>query len=269
MAKDRVDARRGRRANVVKKAAAPSKTPLYAVLVVVGLVGIGALAYVASRPKNAATTVDPATIVAGEPQGYLLGNPNAPVQVIEFADFECPACGQFATLAEPDIRKRLVEPGTISYRFYDYPLPMHKNTWMASNAAACADEQGKFWEMHDQLFNAQDQWNGQATSRPKSKFQDYAKAIGLDADKWEACYDARKYEPRIKANEQMATKRGASQTPTFVIGNKMIGGAISYDRFKALVDSALVLAKADTGKAMPSGDTARSATVPAKGPGGQ
>jgi protein-disulfide isomerase len=253
---------------VKKKAKAPSKTPFYAALAVIAVVGVGALAFVASRPKNATTTVDPATIVAGEPQGYLLGKPDAPVQVIEFADFECPACGQFATLAEPDIRKRLIEPGIISYRFYDFPLPMHKNTWAASNAAACADEQGKFWEMHDQLFNAQDQWNGEATSRPKSKFQEYAKAMGLDVGKWEACFDARKYQGRIKANEQMAEKRGASQTPTFVIGNKMVGGAISFDHFKALVDSAMVLAKADTSKAKPNGDTTRSVAVPAKGPGG-
>ena len=254
---------------VKKSKKAQSKTPFYALLAVVAVVGVAALAYVATRPKAVAKTVDPATVVAGEPQGYLLGKPDAPVQVIEFADFECPACGQFATLSEPDIRKRLIEPGTISYRFYDYPLSMHRNTWPASNAAACADEQGKFWEMHDVLFNAQDQWNGQATSRPKSKFKDYAKTIGLDVGKWEACYDAQKYQPRIKANEQMATKRGASQTPTFVIGNKMVGGAISYDNFKALVDSALVLAKADTAKKPAAGgDTAKKVTVPAKGPGG-
>ena len=271
MAKDRLEAGRGRRPDVVKKSKAGSKsnTPFYAVLAIVAVAGIGALAYVATRPKNVATTVETPAIAAGEAQGYLLGKPDAPVQVIEFADFECPACGQFATLAEPDIRKRLIEPGTISYRFYDYPLPMHKNTWPASNAAACADEQGKFWEMHDQLFDAQDQWNGSATSRPKSIFQGYAKALGLDVSKWEACYDAKKYEPRIRANEQMAVKRGASQTPTFVIGNKMVGGAISYDHFKSLVDSALVLAKSDTSKARPSGDTTRSTAVPAKNPGGQ
>jgi len=254
---------------VVKKSRRKSNTPFYAALAIIGVVGIGALAYVASRPKNVAKTVDPAAVIAGEPQGYLLGKPDAPVQVIEFADFECPACAQFATLSEPDVRKRLVEPGLISYRFYDYPLAMHKNTWHASNAAACADEQGKFWEMHDQLFNEQDRWNGQATSRPKSQFQGYAKAIGLNVDKWEQCYDARKYEPRIKANEQMAIKRGASQTPTFVIGNQMVGGAISYDRFKAMVDSALVLAKSAPPAAGASGDTAKSTAVPAKGPGGQ
>src|SRR5262249_24314124 len=98
---------------------------------------------------------------------------------------------------------------------------------------------------------------------------EYAKAIGLDVGKWEACYDARKYQSRIKANEQMAEKRGAGQTPTFVIGNKMVGGAISFDHFKALVDSALVLAKADSAKPKPSADTARRATNPAKGPAGQ
>ena len=268
MAKDRVDAGRGRRADVVKKSKSSSKTPFYAAIAVVALFGVGALAYVASRPKNVATTVDAAKIVPGEPQGYLLGKPDAPVQVIEFADFECPACGQFATLSEPDIRKRLIDAGTISYRFYDYPLPMHKNTWAASNAAAFADEQGKFWEMHDQLFNAQDQWNGQATSRPKGKFKEYVKALGLNVDQWEACFDARKYQARIKANELMATKRGAAQTPTFVIGDKMIGGAISFDRFKALVDSALVLAKADSGKAAASGDSGKPA-APAKSPGGK
>src|SRR4029453_3341196 len=140
MAKDRVDAGRGRRADVVKKSKSSSKTPFYAAIGVVGLFGVGALAEVASRAKNVATTVDPAKIVPGEPQGYLLGKPDAPVQVIEFADFECPACGQLVTLPEPDIRERLVDGGTISYRFCDSPLPMHKNPWAASNAAACADE---------------------------------------------------------------------------------------------------------------------------------
>jgi protein-disulfide isomerase len=253
---------------VVKKSK-KSNTPFYGALAVIAVVGIGAIAYVASRPKAAATTVEPAAVAAGEPQGYLLGKPDAPVQVIEFADFECPACGQFATLTEPDVKKRFIDTGLISYRFYDYPLPMHRNTWQASNAAACADEQGKFWDMHDMLFNQQDRWNGQATGRPKGQFEEYAKAIGLDVAKWETCYDSQKYQSRIKANEQFAIKRGASQTPTFVIGNKMVGGAIGFDRFKALVDSALVLAKVDTTKPVAGGDTARAATVPAKGPSGE
>jgi len=271
MAKDRVDAGRGRRGDVVKKSkASKSKTPFYAGIAVIALVGVGALAYVSSRPRNVATTVDP-KIAAGDTvaRGYLLGKPDAPVQVIEFADFECPACAQFATLAEPDIKKRLIDTGIISYRFHDFPLAMHRNTWPAHNAAACADEQGKFWEMHDQLFNQQDRWNGQATSRPKSQFESYARAIGLNVDQWEACYDARKYESRIRASEALATKSGASQTPTFIIGTKMVGGSISFDRFKAMVDSALALVPRDSAtKGGVGGDTAVKQPVPTKGASG-
>src|SRR5687768_8758529 len=268
MAKDRVDARRGRRADVVKKStkSSKSKTPFYAGLAVIALVGIGALAYVSSRPRNAATTVDPNLATAADAQGYLIGKPDAPVKVIEFADFECPACAQFATLAEPDIKKRLIDTGIISYRFHDFPLAIHRNTWPAHNAAACADEQGKFWQMHDQLFNMQDRWNGQATSRPKSQFETYARALGLNMDQWENCYDSRKYEPRIKASEALALKSGAGQTPTFIIGTKMVPGAISFDKFKAYVDSALALAPRDSAtKAAAPGDTTARAAAPAKG----
>ena len=269
MAKNRVDAGRGRRADVVKKSkASKSKTPFYAGLAVIALVGIGALAYVSSRPRNVATTVDPTVVADSQARGYTLGKPDAPVKVIEFADFECPACGQFATLTEPDVKKRLIDTGIISYTFHDYPLPMHKNTWPAHNAAACADEQGKFWEMHDQLFNQQDRWNGQATSRPKSQFESYARAIGLNVDQWEACYDARKYESRIKANEAFAAKSGAGQTPTFIIGTKLVPGSIGFDRFKVLVDSALALVPRDSAAKGVGGDTAVKQQVPAKGTGG-
>ncbi|HEX6631156.1 MAG TPA: thioredoxin domain-containing protein, partial [Gemmatimonadaceae bacterium] len=68
-------------------------------------------------------------------EGYRLGNPDAPVEVLEWADFECPGCMQFATVTEPDVRKRLIETGKMSLRFYDFPLSMHRNTWHASNAA--------------------------------------------------------------------------------------------------------------------------------------
>ena len=121
---------------------------------------------------------------------------------------------------------------------------MHRNTWAASNAAACANEQGKFWEMHDQLFMGQDKWNGEATSRPKGVMQDYAKAIGLDVDKWETCFDQQKFLRNIQANKAEAERRLVGSTPTFIIGSKMIAGSISYDKFKAYVDTALAEAKA-------------------------
>jgi protein-disulfide isomerase len=248
MGKKRVAAGPGRRPDVVSKAKANAKRstgPFYAVLGFIAIAGIGILAYVATRPKDLVSTVD-AKLPPAKAEGYLLGNPNAPIQVLEFADFECPACSQFATLSEPDVRKRLIDPGIISYRFFDYPLPMHKNTWHASNAAACAADQGKFWEMHDALFNGQDRWNTAATSRPKSVFLGYVRALGLDTGKWEQCFDGRVHQRRIEANATEAERRHVGLTPTFVIGNKMLPGAISYDKFKAYVDSARTQIAADS-----------------------
>jgi protein-disulfide isomerase len=177
------------------------------------------------------------TTNAGPPQGYSLGNATAPVKIVEFGDFECPQCGRFATLTEPDLRKRLIETGEVFFTYYDFPLQMHKNTRAASNAAACADEQGKFWQMHDKLFDSQDQWNGEATDNPGEVFAKYAGELGLNPQQWQSCFDSRKYQKRINANEAEALRRNVNATPSFIIGNKLYPGALAYDELRAIVDS--------------------------------
>jgi protein-disulfide isomerase len=127
----------------------------------------------------------------------------------------------------------------ISFRFLDYPLPAHLNTWDASMAAACANEQGKFWEMHDQIFANQDRWNTQATRRPKAVLAPLASSIGLDMTRWNECYDTQKYRLAIAAHLKEGENRLVRSTPTFIIGSRMVPGAIGYDVFKAYVDSAL------------------------------
>jgi protein-disulfide isomerase len=238
---------RANKPNVVKSSVGARKMgPFYVLL---GIVVVGFGAFIASQmgKKDAPVTMIDPNIQLPKAEGYVLGNPAAPLQVLEFADFECPACGQFATITEPDVRKRLVETGKISIRFLDYPLSIHRNTWPASHAAACANEQGKFWEMHDALFENQDRWNGQATSRPKGVFSELGKAIGLDMAKWESCYDAQKYRLNIAANLKEGEQRLVTQTPSFVIGDKLIPGSLSFDSFKSYVDSATpAIVKADS-----------------------
>ena len=207
------------------------------------VVGISVLSYLATRPKAVATTIDP-SLPPVKSEGYVMGNASAPVEVIEFADFECPGCGQFATLTEPDVRTRLVNTGQVRMRFLDFPLEMHKNTWDASLAAACANDQGKFWEMHDQIFANQDKWNTEATSRPRKPLAELAKGLGLDMSKYDACMDANTHLAKIQAHKREGDRRQVGQTPTFVIGNKMIPGSIPFDLFKSLVDSALKSAPA-------------------------
>ncbi len=211
----------------------------YWLLGAIVLIGVAALSYVATKPKGGATnaiqTAD--TTNAGPSQGYLMGKVDAPVRILEFADFECPACSGFSVVTEPDVRTRIINTGLANITYYDFPLNMHRNTLAASNAAACADEQGKFWPMHDRLFQAQDEWNGEATDSPKPFFKRYAQEVGLDVAKWESCYDARKYQKRINANFAEGLRRGVGRTPSFIIGNKLYAGMASYDAMKGIVDS--------------------------------
>jgi protein-disulfide isomerase len=241
--------------SAAKKAAKPaaSQKGFYTVLGLVGVVAGVFIVYQLTKPPAQIPAVDTSTPLP-EATGYLLGSTTAPVAVIEFADFECPACANFFALTEPDVRK-MVDAGTISYRFMDFPLPGHPNTWPASNAAACANEQGRFWEFHDALFNGQDQWHGQATRRPKGVFEGYARAIGLDVGRWEQCFDNQTYIRNVQAHAREGERRLVSQTPTFIIGNRVVGGSISSDKFKAYVDSALADARNTPAVPVPSGDT--------------
>jgi protein-disulfide isomerase len=240
--------RKGRRSGVVSdvKRGGPGRG-FWIALGVLALVGITALSWMASRPKAQVTRLDP-SLPAMKAEGYLLGSPSAPVEVIEFADFECPACGQYATITEPDVRTRLVNTGQVRIRYIDYPLPMHRNTWDASLAAACANDQGKFWEMHDALFANQDRWNTEVTSRPRGPIGDLAKSVGLDMNKYDACMAADTHRAKIQSHLAEAEKRQIRSTPTFVFNGVVVPSALPYDTFKKYVDDAAKAApaRADT-----------------------
>jgi protein-disulfide isomerase len=247
------------RKNAVREArnASSRPKPFYWLLGVIVIVGAAALSYVAAKPKNAVTDVPQIadTTNAGPAQGYLIGKPDAPVKIVEFADFECPSCAGFSVVTEPDVRSRIINAGLANLTYMDFPLTQHRNSLAASNAAACADEQGKFWPMHDRLFQAQTEWNGEATDVPKPFFKRYAQEVGLDVAKWEACYDARKYQKRISANLAEGLRRGVNSTPSFLIGSKLYAGMRSYDDMKAIVDSIGKTAAAAPVAAAPTAST--------------
>jgi protein-disulfide isomerase len=234
-------------------------------LAAIAIVGIVALAWVASRPKVRVTQTNP-NLPSLKAQGYVLGSPTAPVEVVEFADFECPACGQYAVVTEPQVRSDLVNTGKVRIRFMVFPLNIHRNTWDASLAAACANDQGKFWEMHDALFANQDKWNGETTSRPRGPISDLAKGIGLDMDKYGACMDNDTHRAEIQASEQEAVRRQIGQTPTFVFNGTVVPGALPYDAFKHYVDEAMTRAAAPTDSTSPSAPAAAPAGTAATKP---
>jgi protein-disulfide isomerase len=215
-------------------------TGFYYILGGIAVIGASILVYSTARKPNAAVGTEAIANAGpvGIAQGYLIGKPDAPVKIEEFADFECPGCGQFATVTEPDVQKRIIDTGLANLTYYDFPLPQHKNSQAASNAAACAADQGKFWEMHDAIFGSQDEWNTEATDNPKPFFQRYAERLGINPVVWESCYDARTHQGRIMANAAEGERRQVNSTPTFFIGGKKYEGALPYDALKAIVDSA-------------------------------
>jgi protein-disulfide isomerase len=269
MAQKRVDTGRGRKSGVVKASkSSTSNRAFYLIIGVVAIAGTAGLTYQSTRPKATATaTPYDTTLPTVKSAGYVLGSPSAPVEVTEFGDFECPQCGRFATLTEPDVRNRLVNTGKMRLRYIDYPLAMHRNTWNASRAAACADEQGKFWEMHDAIYANQDRWDGTATGNPDKVLKQIGGQIpGINADSFNSCVDSKKTQAKVQAHYQLAVAARADGTPTFIFGDQKITAFLNYDEFKKMVED--LTAKTGAAPAVPNTDTAKSVTIPGakKGP---
>jgi protein-disulfide isomerase len=267
--------------NAKSAAAKPSSNrgAFYGILFAIVIVGIAAILYLKASPPSGESGADAQAAYAamqrdyakaGPPRPYVMGDSTAPVVIEEFADFECPVCGSYATVTEPDVRRMIIDTHLAYYKYYDFPLPMHHNTQSASNAAACAADQGKFWQMHDQLFAGQDAWGlnpdgaTQVTDNPKPVFMGYAKAIGLNTSDFEQCFDSKKEQARVNANAAEGFRRNVNQTPTFFINGKMFAGSLPYDVMKKAVDEAAAAKKA--APATPAGTPA--STSPASTPAG-
>ncbi|MEW6722858.1 MAG: DsbA family protein [Candidatus Micrarchaeota archaeon] len=140
-----------------------------------------------------------------------LGQASAPVSFIEFSDFQCPFCGRLYTDALASIKTNYVNSGKVKVYFRDFPLAFHPNAMPSALAARCADEQDKFWEMHDKLFTTQASWSG--LSDAGSTFKGYAADLGLDSTQFDSCYDSKKYESAVNADMSGGQSIGVGGTP--------------------------------------------------------
>jgi protein-disulfide isomerase len=216
---------------------APGVKRFYAILAVLALAGLGVLAYLLLRPN---TTSIPAnvTVQASDTlgfRGYLKGSPDAPVEITEFADYQCPFCQTFATLQMPTIEERLIKTGRVRWRYRDFPLQQHPFARLAAHSAACADEQGKYWEQHQRIYEGQSEWAGARNAGPG--FRDYARASGLDLGRYDACMKAGKYAGRIQASYNEGVQLGVSSTPTLLVSGRLYRGRFDSDAITKLVDS--------------------------------
>ena len=167
--------------------------------------------------------------------GHVLGPDSAPVEIVEFADFECPACARFAILEWPYVQERLIPTGRLKWRFMDFPLRGHANSPVAHLAAGCAAEQGRFFEMMDAIYNRQNEW---ATERrPERQLRDYARQIGLDLSRYDGCVETKHAQPGVDADYAEGERLGVDETPTFFVNGREWPGILVYDQIKAIVDS--------------------------------
>lgn len=165
-----------------------------------------------------------------------LGSPSAPVLVVEWGDYQCPFCGRLFEQVEPSIRSQYVETGKVRWAYRDFAF-LGQESVDAGMAARCANEQGKFWEYHDKLFNEQSGENQGAFSRDSLKR--FARDLGLDTAKFNTCLDSEKYEDAVTADTNAGRDAGVSGTPTTFINGRIVNGAQPLSAFTAIIDEEL------------------------------
>ncbi|MGB0384485.1 MAG: DsbA family protein [Ardenticatenaceae bacterium] len=167
-------------------------------------------------------------------KGRLLGDANAAVAIKDYSDFSCSHCRDAATDLTPEIIKNYVDTGKVSFEFVPVGI-ISEASIFAAQGAMCADDQGKFWEYHDKLFERQgtdefdlDTLSGYAEDVEIDNYQDFRD-----------CMLSSKYRSQVEENNQEFQRRGARGTPTFIVGTELIGGSIPFDQMQTIIDTQL------------------------------
>lgn len=218
-----------------KTASPPSSTP-------------AAVGKTPAAGQGAAPTVEPLSmsdLPVDATNWHALGSPDAPVTIIEYSDFQCPYCGRYARETFPQIVRTYVLTGKVRYIFKNFPLfSIHPQAQKAAEAAECAGEQGRYWGMHEVLFDNQQQWSGQANA--VQTFKKFAAELGLDQARFDTCLDEGKYAEQINTDSQEGLVAGVGSTPTFRINGMDLQGAYPFQQFARTIDYLLAGGKAPT-----------------------
>lgn len=201
---------------------------------------VGALIYVGPRFMQQFFPVH--VLTAGElpremTQSNAMGNPNAPVHIIEYGDFQCPYCLKFWSQTEPQLIEEYVNTDKVYFEYRSVGAFIGLESGWAAEGAYCAGDQGKFWEYHDTLFA---NWTGENTGDfTKDKLVTYAKALNLDMEMFESCISEEKHKGTVEQDAADAEANGVRATPTFFINGVKFEGSQSFSILKDLIEQAL------------------------------
>jgi len=183
-------------------------------------------------PPSNAPTPSPAPVKVEIDDDDVLGSEDAPVTMIEFSDYECPFCARYFTQTYDQIKKTYVDTGKVKIVFRDFPLSFHPKAQKAAEAAECAGEQGKYWEMHDKLFENQQTLDIISLKR-------YANEIGLNIAEFSPCLDSGQMAAEVKKDFSDGQAAGVRGTPAFFINGRLISGAQPFSAFQQAIDAEL------------------------------
>lgn len=196
------------------------------------------------RARQTPQPAEPQNVVLSVNNSPFRGDRSAKLTLIEFSDYQCPFCARHFREILPQIEREYMQSGKVKYVFRDFPLEsIHKEAFKAAEAAHCAGEQGKYWEMHDQLFTNQKTLGLEGLLL-------HAQGLGIDMQGFRQCLDSGKYATGIRQDIADGQKAGVNATPTFFLGLtepndskvktlRVIRGAQPYARFKEAIDSLL------------------------------
>lgn len=194
-----------------------------------------------SAAQEAAVPSQPNVVVERADRARVKGDTAAPVQLVEVSDFQCPYCAQFYRETYPGIDSLYVQTGKVEYVWISLAAAGHPRAWPAIEAAFCAGAVGRFWAMHDRLFENQSEWS--EAERPTRHFVRYAEEIGVEPESFRQCVRQDLPAPLQVRDLQQVTRAGIRGTPTFFIdGRPTIQGAVDLERFRAVLDSAVAAA---------------------------
>jgi protein-disulfide isomerase len=193
---------------------------------------------VEAQDKTENEPQEPAIVEVDTDDDPFLGNEDAPIVIIEFSDYQCPFCYKLYANILPSLKADFIDTGKVKYVFRDYPLNIHPSGYLAAEATECADDQGKFWEMHDHIFDNQSDWG--SASDLNTTLVGYATELGLNTADFSECLTSEKYKDEVAGDKQDGVSYGVRSTPTMFINGEMIKGSPrEYSQLKDYIESLL------------------------------
>lgn len=167
---------------------------------------------------------------------FISGSSQAKNTIVEFSDYQCPACGVFSTQIEAQLKTDLIDTGLVRFASRDFPLPQHANALLAAPAAACAHQESRFEEYKAILFRGQAQWSNSSSAVAAEQFGEFATFVGLNKNSFLECLTSDDSKATIEADAQLGRDIGLSSTPSFVINGYLVAGALPVEAFKAVLE---------------------------------